>query len=120
MYRVVTVTAIIAGGAKYKSGVDDTYEVKFTKQEAHTLVFTDPSEVKWGTTYTAPGYPSSYVKTDHGKITFTKLISSAGSSVLVDPGTGEVSGTENAGEVTVTATTNGGTKYAAGVIVTYK
>ena len=112
---VVTVTVAIKGGTKYAAGDIGTFDVTFTVKAALALDFTNPPAVKLNTQSSAPASPTGYDETTMGAIKYSITSDSAGTNLDDE---GRVTAT-NQGDVVVTATTLGGTKYNAGVIGTY-
>ena len=75
--------------------------------------------MKWGTSSDTPAKPD-WDEGTHGKIVFTIYShGTTGGNASIDD-TGVISGTENVGEITVTVAIEGGTKYAAGDVGTFK
>ena len=121
----VTVTAFITGGTKYAAGDVGTYTVTFIPKDSTSVDLvhgiTDQAGVKWGSSSAAPTKPGSWAAETHGDIVF-KISShgtTGGNATINDETTGVISGTENAGVVTVTVAIKGGTKYAAGDVGTF-
>ena len=112
-----TVTATIAGGTKYKPGIAGKYTVEFTKREAPKLTFIEPQWVNFGTKSSAPASPTGYDEATMGAIIYKVTSGTASDGATID-GDGRVH-TTKVGKVVVTATTNGGTHYAAGKIGTF-
>ena len=120
----ITVTVAIEGGTKYAAGDVGTFKVTFIPKESssgdldHGIA--DQTGVKWGTSSDTPAKPDWAAET-HGKIFFTvSSYGTTGSGATIARETGVISGATNAGEITVTVAIEGGTKYAAGDVGTFK
>ena len=113
----VIVTATTAGGSVYAAGEIGTYTITFTGKKAPALTFINPTSVEVEVQSEAPANPSDYDAITMGAITYKVTGGSASNGANVD-GDGKVTATK-AGKVVVTATTAGGSEYAAGDIGTY-
>ena len=112
----VIVKVSTTGGTKYNAGSNvGTYTVTFTKKNAPNLLFSDPNQVAWGTSVSAvtPTAASNYDQNEMGALSYVG--SAVGISVATN---GTVTATQP-GSVTVTVSTDGGTKYKAGNVGTY-